>query len=468
MKKYFLLFTFFIALLLSNRVFAATGTVLKTNFWNAQMNSICSNQNNCYYFQLNINTQWDYDMLYIYNTKWDLLDSYMSYWPNFKILVYDKYIFFISRSWWLVKVTFFKDWNKYFYQNTLDWAPTYSVFDKVYTNWNIIYLYNSSAITRAFKLDTTNWSFWLYNLWSIPAWDYLQSRYWTSRLWTYKNVLIWNDLFNIWTDNLLKKSTDWVVTTFFNWFIYTITDFNIINELNNYVLSFITNSVTSEGKNIFTYKILKSNLSVTFLWFDFWHFIDLLDWQPLVYTVSYINSNINLWKAPLAVFWWKNLTLNYFHSYVNSANNLVSNDFVVSSWSQFNPSTNFDDEFITWSWWLFNIDIDGDGSISLVEGTLAPFTIIKNVIIKLYESIKNFWLFLKSIMEIWNISFIPETYASNNDPLQKVLNRTDQFYSSWANNANNIHDFVIMSQWGFYFLIFFIILSILLLALIKR
>lgn len=106
---------------------------------------------------------------------------------------------------------------------------------------------------------------------------------------------------------------------------------------------------------------------------------------------------------------------------------------------------------------IWDLDIDRDGNISVFEYTIAPITIAKNVIMKLNESLKNIWKLLKEIMEIWNIWFIPNTYAES-WILDNIAGLTLWVYNWEKQEVSQISWIIMMTKYGFMFAVFFAIL----------
>jgi hypothetical protein len=115
---------------------------------------------------------------------------------------------------------------------------------------------------------------------------------------------------------------------------------------------------------------------------------------------------------------------------------------------------NFEDVAVQSIW---DLDIDKDWNISVFEYWIAPITIAKNIIIKLYGSLKNIWNFLKEIMEIWNISFIYTTHAET-WILHNITNLTLWVYNWEKTEVSEITWIINMTKYWFMFSVFFVIL----------
>lgn len=390
----------------------------------------------------------------------------------------------------------------YLWLNSI-WSPFYwlknsapSIFIK---NW-ILYKYWNSTNTYYYDQLTGQFILWPYInipqssyhslLWSYEIiysnseqniyYDRINSKYfleWIDGYWYYNfeifnNFILGSELEKLNLDPIYKNNiiyskfysyvnTQWIQNYYLSncystWMTYTI---NWLNYLSNNLtfrwflepwislpswFNFIDNKFY---KNVYNWNWLKqlNYLDFNKLWYEcnptltFWGF----NWNVPAY-IQYIRS----WFLYKYVF-WLNEVINYTWD-----NNIWWISSIASNFSTWTTIT--DDQVVNW---LFDFDIDNDWVVSIWEYTLAPFTFIKNVVIQLNESIKSIWSFLKAIMNIWNIAFIPNAYASS-WILLDISNKTSDF-TSWnipeMGVFYNIYN--IIKYWSFFW-IFFLILFI--------
>lgn len=443
-----------------NTTFWATWeTILQTNFWTWSMRAICTSIDNCIF--ISFDTFNNYTK--VYNTLWVLIKQQLSLNTQYKIFTIKDYIIIQSRRSNDRYFSIYKNWallidTSYY----LVWWPDLVSYFSLNQNKDIIYFWFYN--TQYFYFDTTTEMTWVITQTLTPSYNIsanninkIQIIWWR---WYYLSDTTPRRL------NYYENNGNYLA---FSWFDYNITDFSVLFIWDKYYYSFITTDTNPYNSYIFSYAIDNNNF-VTFDWYKFIHTWFMNDGFANLFYATYWQSSINLWFAPLFIPWWLDLTLKYFVSYVNVDNNLVSSNLEIArSQDTINTDTKLTETNVTDD--LLNIDLDWDGNISIVEATLAPFTILKNIIVKLYKMFENIWTFLKAILNIWHVwaIFFETTYAYTwDDVLLKILDKTDSFYTNWATNANNIHSFLIFTKfWGF-FLIFFCILLLFFILYLKN
>jgi hypothetical protein len=362
----------------------------------------------------------------IYDTVWsiDLDNNYTLSWTE------------TAPSYFEIKSNnYFSNWKIIWYVKT-DWI----------TKTQIIY-YNKNNLQYELIENTDNWS----------TFDTIT----THILWW---ELVWSDIYKIffysWQDINIDKFKIRISDNITTW--------NLDVLLSNCSLLWYSWALTWSiyNKTFFAYSPEQQWFLVYWTWF-----YDEKVWNNRIFTFD---------DDFIADFWFNCWTNYYYWDYIN---NIPTSIYIIRGTSFYKAALSESEQWqiiesttwswTTWSWtnfWtggtftdvevaesIWNLDVDGDGVISAWEYTIAPITIVKNVIQKLYESLKNIWTFLKEIMKIWNFSFVNNVYADS-WILNNITDLTLWVYQWDKQEVSEITDIIQMTKYWFFFALFFSIL----------
>ena len=410
-------------------------------------------------------------MVYTFDANWDWIQptgnswdpgrTWLQYNSWLRILIVRDIIFLIGNTqYWNFWILAYKDWkfftDSYYWQDYYNWG--YNIANK---NWDILYFNHTDFFDNIAKVkfDFSSYTF---------AQDLTTQPTYRNNI-NNKNFIIWDDFFWIDYPRSFYKQISWIKQTFFTSF-FDITDFSILHDLNNYTASYITSSENQYNSFIFTNLIKKNNFSdFNFLWYDFYQYYTLY-WASILLITSNRNSatNVNKFYTPLLIT-WKDLNNNIFRSYINTIWDLISVDINIAP-------PEWENKFLTWTTLtdqeivddIWNLDTDWDWSVSIIESTLAPITIVKNVVVKISTAFKNIWVFLKELLNIWNISFIPKAEAYSWSFVFQAIDQTEKIFDIENTQNSEITKIINVSKYWFIFLIFFIMIITFLFLVINR
>jgi hypothetical protein len=438
-------------------------TLLVENFWNSEMKVACSSASNCIY----------YDTQNIYNAVWaDYNIPSPTPWNIYIDRVNDIIIFKVSYSVWFTLYWYIYTIHKQKFTSLAtgsQYPPWFwmgfeknKFSDKLSFNFYRINTYWNYSIYQWYQISNTGAIYWT---WRNSTWcsEKTKAIIYDSNL--YDEDLIWNiNGSNIERCGSSTSYTQDIKSTF----AFNISDFSFHERYstnNEDIKSLITNNTGAYNtywSYIFTFKTSGGISWDTLLFNSYspWIYI-----PPQTYRTSYswIYQD-NLWYSPLSLTYYDTIVNKYIKTFVTWSGDLYTDStFTPILWdttgNAFNQDTILEDWTISESLW--NIDTNGDGETSIQERLLAPFTIIKNIINSLSNGIKNIWVFLKSIMNIWNISFIYTSYADENI-LSTISDSTNNLYNStWSTIFETQVNWIIQKvKYGFIALFIILIFTI--------
>jgi hypothetical protein len=436
-------------------------TLLVENFWNSEMKVACSSASNCVYYDNN--------------------NIYSAVWVDYDIPSPSPWNIYIDRinDIIILKINVNSLWRVYWYIHTIykQQIQTREFFNRPSSTLLGLWI-DKNRFTDTLSFNYTVYAWWpmywgaivISSTWSIietspnssGCAEKSKAIIYDSNL--YDEDLIWNiNGSNIERCGSSTSYTQDIKSTF----AFNISDFSFHERYstnNEDIKSLITNNTGAYNtywSYIFTFRTRwATNESILNNSYSPWIHI-----PPQTYQTSY--SGIyqgNIWKSPLTLTYKDTIVNKYIKTFVTWSGDLYTDStFTPILWdttgNAFNQDTILEDWTISQSLW--NIDTDGDGETSIQERLLAPFTIIKNIINSLSNWIKNIWVFLKSIMNIWNISFVYTSYADENI-LSTISDSTNNLYNStWSTIFETQVNWIIQKvKYGFIALFIILIFTI--------
>lgn len=222
-----------------------TGTLLISNFWDINTQTICNaNTKKCYFIKWGI----------FYNLNWVALSGQSSYSHN-NIFIYWNYIYTLTSVWYITKIDTLTDILTY-PSRPHPWTSSTSltlatmINDELAMEWlwsgtRYYYTYNFSNGVSSYKWEWTIWKNALLSALWISLSDFIFD------IWSF-NYKIWIYWYSYYSNNFYKKN--WITKiNIFSWIPFTIRNYNYFYYNNFLYLSYTTTS-TQWWSYYFSYK----------------------------------------------------------------------------------------------------------------------------------------------------------------------------------------------------------------------